>query len=145
VNAAASSVNVTADTAATITMKASDGDADVLTYTIVAQPAHGTLGAINGAQVVYTPDAGYTGADQFSFRASDALVSSNTAVVSITVAAATSGGGSSSGSGGSTGAAAGGGGGGALDWLSLCALGLCFLVRRGAQAAVASCRPAADS
>jgi hypothetical protein len=144
VNATASSVNVTANTAATITMMASDGDADVLTYTIVAQPAHGTLGAINGAQVVYTPDAGYTGADQFSFRASDALVSSNTAVVSITVAAATSGGGGS-GSGGSTGAAAsGGGGGGALDWLSLCALGLCVLARRSAQAAVAS-RPAAGS
>ncbi len=143
VNATASSVNVTTDTATTITMMASDGDADVLTYAIVALPTHGTLGVVNGAQVVYTPNAGYTGADQFSFKASDALVSSNNAVVSITVAAATSGGGGS-GSGGSTGAAPGGGGGGALDWLSLGALGLCLLVRRGAQAAVAS-RPAGAS
>jgi uncharacterized membrane protein YgcG len=142
VNATASSVNVTADTATTITMKASDGDADVLTYAIVAQPTHGTLGTINGAQVVYTPDSGYSGADQFSFKASDALVSSNTAVESITVAAATSGGGGS-GSGGSTGGG-GGGGGGALDWLSLCALALCVLVRRGVQAAVASGRPAGN-
>lgn len=143
VNATASSVNVVTDTPTTITMMASDGDADVLTYTIVALPAHGTLGAISGAQVVYTPDAGYTGGDQFSFRASDALVSSNTAVVSITVAAATGGGGSSGGgSGGSSAAASGGGGGGAFDWLSLCALGLCFLARRSAHAAVAS-RPTA--
>jgi hypothetical protein len=149
VNATATSVNVTADTATTITMMASDGDADVLTYAIVAQPTHGTLGVVNGAQVVYTPNTGYTGADQFSFKASDALVGSNTAVVSITVAAATSGGGGS-GSGGSTGAAtSGGGGGGAFDWPSLCALGLCSLVRSGrvrrrAQAAVAS-RPAGAS
>jgi hypothetical protein len=145
VNATASSVNVITDTATTITMKASDGDADVLTYAIVAPPMHGTLGVINGAKVVYTPASGYTGADQFSFKASDALVSSNLAVVSITVAAGTSGGGGS-GSGGSTGAAAsGGGGGGAVDWLSLCALGLGFGVRRRViQAAVAS-RPAGDS
>ena len=129
VNASAQSVNVTAGTPATITLHASDGDADVLTYTIVTQPTHGTLGALNGAVIVYTPTAGYTGADQFSFRASDALVNSNTAIVSITVAAATGGGGT-----GGTTAASTGGGGGALDWLSLCALALCLgAVRRGAQ------------
>lgn len=136
VNASAQSVSVTAGAPKTITLQASDGDADVLTYTIVTQPTHGTLGALNGAAVVYTPTAGYTGADQFSFRASDALVSSNTAIVSITVAAAT-GGGTGGGSGGA--AAASTGGGGALDWLSVFALALCLGAgRRRAQAAVAS-------
>ena len=125
VNASAQTVNVTKDTAKTITLVATDGDADVLTYAIVAQPAHGTLAALNGAMVVYTPAAGYTGADQFSFKASDALVSSNTAIVSINVAAASGGGGT-----GGTAAASTGGGGGALDWLSLGALGLCLAARR---------------
>lgn len=142
VNASAQSVNVTAGTPATITLQASDGDADVLTYTIVTQPTHGTLGALNGAAVVYTPAAGYTGADQFSFKASDALVSSNTAIVSITVSAATGGGGTGGGSTGGTGGAAAastGGGGGALDWLSVFALALCLGATRGrAQAAGAS-------
>ncbi len=143
VNASAQSVSVTAGAAATITLHASDGDADVLTYTIVAQPAHGTLGALNGAAVVYTPAAGYTGADQFSFRASDALVSSNTAVVSITVAAAIGGG-----SGGGTGAApaaSSGGGGGGLDWLSLCALLLGLVANRGVQSTLASSAKARNS
>lgn len=150
VNASASSVNVVENTATPVTMQASDGDADVLTYSIVTQPMHGTLGAVSGAQVTYTPDAGYTGADQFSFKASDALVSSNTAVVSITVAPATSGGGGS-GSGGSAPVPSSGGGGGALDWLSLGLLGLAARLvlatraRRGNQAAAARRRPASAS
>lgn len=139
VEAMAQTVNATKDMATTITLHASDADADVLTYAIVAQPAHGTLGALNGAMVVYTPAALYTGADQFSFMASDALVSSNTAIVSINVAAATGGGGGTGGgSSGSAAASTGGGGGGALDWLSLCALGLWLAARRRFQAAVAS-------
>jgi hypothetical protein len=145
VNASAQTVNVTKDAQMSITLQASDGNGDALTYSIVSQPAHGTLGMLNGAAVTYTPASGYTGADQFSFNASDAVVTSNTAVVTINVAAAGSGG-TGGGTGGTTGgtsaASSGGGGGGALDWLSLCALGLCLLARevarRAAQAAVAS-------
>ena len=134
VNATAQTVNVTQDMAMSITLQASDGNADALTFTIMSQPMHGTLGTLNGAAVVYTPASGYTGADQFSFSASDAVVSSNTAVVTINVAAAGSGGTG----GGGTGGGSGGGGGGALDWLSLAVLALCLAARRGDQAAVAS-------
>jgi uncharacterized membrane protein YgcG len=134
VNASPQSVTVTAGTPLSITLQASDGDSDVLSFAILSPPAHGTLGPLSGATVTYTPAAGFTGADQFSFRASDAVVSSNTAQVSINVAAAGSGTGGTGGTGGSGGtgsgsagaakASSGGGGGGALDGLTLLALAL---------------------
>jgi hypothetical protein len=40
-------------------------------YTIVSQPQHGTLSAISGGKVTYTPSAGYAGADSFTFSAAD--------------------------------------------------------------------------
>ena len=126
VNAAAQAVNVTTDSPLNITLAATDGDADVLTYAIVSGPTHGALSALNGAVVTYTPAAGYAGTDQFSFIASDAVVSSNTAVVSITVGAGTGGGGTGGGTGGgATGgstAATTSGGGGVLDLASLLGL-----------------------
>ena len=121
-------VNVTAGTASNITLKGSDGDGDVLSYAIVASPAHGTLGTLNGAVVAYTPASGYTGDDSFTYRAGDALVSSNTATVTVHVTAATSGGG---GSGSGTAAASGGGGGGAFDAGVLVALALAWAARDG--------------
>jgi hypothetical protein len=124
VNAQAQSVNVNKDTAQAITLSASDGDGDVLTYAIVTAPAHGTLSAPNGASVTYTPAAGYTGADQFNFVASDALVSSNTATVSINVVVPTGGG---TGGGGGNAMSGSSGGGGAMDLLSLLALALAIL------------------
>ncbi len=128
-------VAVTQDTAKSITLQSSNDNGDALTYSIVAQPMHGTLGMLNGAVVMYTPVAGYTGADQFSFNASDAVVISNTALVTINVAAASSGGTGGTG-GGTTGGTTGGtsasssGGGGALDWLTLALLALSLAARR---------------
>lgn len=126
VNAAAQTVTVNENTATNITLGASDGDGDVLTYAIVTSPTHGTLGALNGANLTYTPDTGYTGADQFSFRASDALVNSNVATVSISVITSTSGGGGGGGGGGNT-TTGSSGGGGAMDLFSLLALTLAAL------------------
>src|SRR5262249_28603528 len=40
-------------------------------YTIVSQPSHGTLSAVNGNNVTYTPAAGYSGTDSFTFSAAD--------------------------------------------------------------------------
>jgi len=40
-------------------------------YTIVSAPQHGQLGAVNKNQVTYTPAAGYSGVDSFTFSASD--------------------------------------------------------------------------
>jgi hypothetical protein len=86
VNAAAQTVAVTQDTAKTITLSADDGNGDALTYAIVSQPTHGTLGALTGATVVYTPDTGYTGADEFKLqRERRGGPISNTAVVTINV------------------------------------------------------------
>ena len=62
-----------------------DVDLDPITYSIVAQPAHGTLSAIAGGIVTYTPAANYNGTDSFTFRADDAEFSSNVSTVSLIV------------------------------------------------------------
>jgi Lysyl oxidase/Bacterial Ig domain len=40
-------------------------------YTIASQPQHGTLSAISQGKLTYTPNAGYAGADSFTFSAAD--------------------------------------------------------------------------
>ena len=74
------------DTAVLVTLSASDIDGDPLTYTIVDQPAHGTLTG-TGTTRTYTPDTGYTGADTFTYLANDGNVDSNTSTVTITIEA----------------------------------------------------------
>ncbi|MGA2094345.1 MAG: S8 family serine peptidase [Sedimentisphaerales bacterium] len=101
-------VVTTLNTAITIALQATDdglpnppGD---LNYIITSLPTHGDLNdpnvgiigsvphtlAGNGSQVIYTPATGYTGPDNFIFKANDGGVppdggDSNTATVSITV------------------------------------------------------------
>ena len=53
-----------------------DPDGDELTLSIVDGPSKGSLGAILGDEVTYTPDAGEFGADSFTYRASDGLADS---------------------------------------------------------------------
>ena len=72
------------DTAKSVSLEASDADGDALTYAIVAGPAHGTLSG-SGASRTYTPNAGYSGPDSFTFKANDGQADSNVATVSITV------------------------------------------------------------
>jgi gliding motility-associated-like protein len=67
-----------------ITLVGSDPDGDALTYIIVTHPAHGTLTG-SGPDQVYTPDAGYTGPDDFTFKVNDGTGDSNTATVTIMV------------------------------------------------------------
>jgi hypothetical protein len=63
-----------------------------ITHEIVEPPAHGTLGPVDaGGKVVYTPAAGYTGADRFSYRAVDDQSPSAVAVVTLDVRPARSG------------------------------------------------------
>jgi hypothetical protein len=78
------------DHSVTITMTASDVDGDSLTFTIVTQPAHGTLSAIfnptpTSAQVTYTPNADYNGTDSFTFQADDGKGGTSTGTVTITI------------------------------------------------------------
>ena len=59
-----------------------------LTFSIVAQPAHGTVAITNAntGAFTYTPATGYAGNDSFTFKANDGYLDSNTATVSVTVA-----------------------------------------------------------
>lgn len=78
-------VNVDAGTPKAITLTAHDVDGDALTYSIVTSPQHGALSGTPPG-VTYTPAAGYTGGDSFTFFASDGSLESNTATVEITIA-----------------------------------------------------------
>jgi hypothetical protein len=84
----AQSASVTAQEngSVSVTLAATDPDGDALTYTIVSAPAHGTLSG-TAASRTYTPASGYSGADSFTFKASDGALESNVATVSITVTA----------------------------------------------------------
>jgi hypothetical protein len=71
-NALAQSATAQAGTARTLTLTSKAfKDAATPTYKIVSGPAHGTLGAVSKNQVTYTPAAGYTGPDSFTFAAAD--------------------------------------------------------------------------
>ncbi len=72
------------DTALAVTLTASDPDSDPLTWTILTNPAHGTLSG-TAPSLTYTPNLDYTGPDSFTFTVNDGTVDSNTAMVSITV------------------------------------------------------------
>ena len=74
------------DTAITGQAPASDLDANVLTYSVVAGPQHGSLSLKANGSFTYTPAANYNGADSFTFKANDGLVDSNVATVSLAIA-----------------------------------------------------------
>ena len=79
----AQSVSVGINTAKTITLVATDADGGTLTYTTV-NPTHGTLSG-TAPNVTYTPTTNYSGADSFTFQASDGTNTSAAATVSINV------------------------------------------------------------
>ncbi|MEN9359293.1 MAG: hypothetical protein RL095_828 [Verrucomicrobiota bacterium] len=77
-------VSTSEDSAQAIALSATDAEATALTYSIVSQPAHGTLSG-SGANWTYTPAANYNGPDSFTFKANDGSLDSNVATVSLTV------------------------------------------------------------
>ncbi|MEI6603804.1 MAG: DUF6288 domain-containing protein [Verrucomicrobiota bacterium] len=80
----AQTVSTAAKTTKAITLAASDVDGDALSYVIVTQPAHGTLGG-TAPNVTYTPATNYIGTDSFTFKANDGTVDSTAAAVSVIV------------------------------------------------------------
>ncbi|MEZ6032938.1 MAG: Calx-beta domain-containing protein [Planctomycetaceae bacterium] len=58
-------------------LPASDRDYDLLSFEIVTEPTHGNVSLLDG-RLSYSPDPGYTGSDEFTYRAFDGSLYSNT-------------------------------------------------------------------
>jgi serine protease AprX len=66
----------------------SDPDGNAITAVLKSAPAHGSLTLNANGAFVYTPTAGYAGADSFTYAATDGTLTGNTASVALTVVAA---------------------------------------------------------
>ncbi|MDF7826520.1 Ig-like domain-containing protein [Pontiellaceae bacterium B12227] len=74
-----------ADTPLAITLTATDDQfGDDLVYTVTSGPTRGSLSG-DAPNLIYAPDAGYTGSDSFAFTAYDGIATSAVATVSIEV------------------------------------------------------------
>ena len=62
-----------------------DADHDPLTAAVVTGPAHGTVTLNAAGGFTYKPNANYLGTDTFTYRASDGLLISNIATVTLTI------------------------------------------------------------
>jgi hypothetical protein len=70
-----------------IPLSGTDVDGDELTFSIITDPEHGTLGAIDPVtnQVTYTPDPDYNGQDSFMFRVDDGNLGTGEAAISLDI------------------------------------------------------------
>ncbi|HET7149661.1 MAG TPA: Ig-like domain-containing protein, partial [Candidatus Nitrosopolaris sp.] len=84
------SVNTNLGTPVSIILTGTDPiPGDTLKFSVVANPTHGTLTNPTSNSVTYTPTAGFSGTDTFTYKSTDGQgVSSNIATVTITVNAA---------------------------------------------------------
>ena len=80
-------VTTTANTPITINLSGEDANGDTLTFNIVTPPSHGSLSGFDTATgiVIYTPNAGFSGSDNFIFKVNDGIVDSKPATVMIAV------------------------------------------------------------
>ncbi len=95
--ASAASATTAEGAAVPVALLAADADTCELAFSVVSPPAHGSLSALSAqpcvpgspnhdsATVMYSPDAGFTGTDGFTFKASDGGLDSNTATATVTV------------------------------------------------------------
>ncbi len=67
---------------------AADADGDAVTAAVAAQPAHGAVALNADGSFVYTPEAGYAGADFFTVTLGDGAAISDPIRVEMTVSAA---------------------------------------------------------
>ena len=68
----------------TVTLAATDVDGDSLTFAVVTSPTNGIVTG-TAPNLIYTPNANYFGADNFTFKANDGVLDSNVSTISITV------------------------------------------------------------
>jgi hypothetical protein len=84
--AAGQSINVGTGSSVAIQLVGTDVDNPTLTYAVGQPPAHGALTInTNTGAASYTPSAGYSGPDSFTFTVSDGTCTSQPATVAITV------------------------------------------------------------
>ncbi|MDO8297682.1 MAG: Ig-like domain-containing protein [Caulobacter sp.] len=81
-----------ANTALTFDPRTNDSDPDgnPLTISSATNGAHGTVVVNGGTSVTFTPTAGYSGADSFTYTISDGQGGTATATVSMTISASNS-------------------------------------------------------
>lgn len=72
------------DAPVSIVLGATDKDGDSLTYTLLSQPAKGTLTG-TAPNLTYTPAANFNGSVSFTFKANDGKADSNTSAITISV------------------------------------------------------------
>lgn len=82
-NADAAAVQTVEDTGCVISLP--NPNPVAVTYQVVAGPGHGALSAFSGNQATYTPAAGWSGSDSFTYRVTNGAYWSAAATVSITV------------------------------------------------------------
>ncbi|MBW3623233.1 MAG: tandem-95 repeat protein [Armatimonadetes bacterium] len=73
------------DTPQEITLTATSPRNAPLTFTLLKAPEHGTLSAISGNKLTFTPAPNYYGPDSFTYRANDGTLDSNTATVTLAI------------------------------------------------------------
>jgi len=97
--AADKSVTTASGMPVTITLSATDAETCDLTFSVSTAPAYGTVTTVSDqscasgspntdtAQITYSPSTGFTGTDTFAYRASDGILISAAATVTVTVSA----------------------------------------------------------
>ncbi|NOK07678.1 HYR domain-containing protein [Corallococcus exercitus] len=84
--AADQTVTVPKDTKVELGLNGTDPDpGQVLSFTIVTQPQHGTLGTSATGHLEYTPEPGFVGTDSFTYRVRDCVDDSNIATLTLNV------------------------------------------------------------
>src|SRR4030095_13883588 len=74
----------------TINLGAMDADGDAMSFTIIRQPANGTVSGMapnagGAASLTYRPDPNYSGIDSFEFKVSDGQSTSTAATIEVDV------------------------------------------------------------
>ncbi|MFL5843090.1 MAG: Ig-like domain-containing protein [Solirubrobacteraceae bacterium] len=82
-----SSASTAFQTPVEVTLTCSDPNGDAVSIT-AGSASHGTVGPVSAGKATYTPAAGYSGADAFTFSASDGTNGSSAATAALTVGAA---------------------------------------------------------